>query len=116
MTTASMPSASTASAARSGLCSPASSRSPWSAAKARSGEPVLYGAPSRACARAVRLALAERCVACRLEEVAVFGPEGVPAAHRARPPFGRTPAFEHDGFRLYESGAISRYVDEAFAG
>ena len=31
-------------------------------------------------------------------------------------PFGRIPAFEHDGFRLYETGAIARYVDEAFEG
>ena len=26
------------------------------------------------------------------------------------------PAFEHDGFRLFETAAITRYVDEAFAG
>ncbi|TIU03422.1 MAG: glutathione S-transferase family protein, partial [Mesorhizobium sp.] len=31
-------------------------------------------------------------------------------------PFGRIPAFEHDGFRLYETSAIARYVDEAFDG
>ncbi|TIV87229.1 MAG: glutathione S-transferase family protein, partial [Mesorhizobium sp.] len=31
-------------------------------------------------------------------------------------PFGRIPAFEHDGFRLFETGAIARYVDEAFDG
>ena len=80
------------------------------------GEPVLYGAAYSVYVRAVRLVLAEKGVAYRLEEVDVFGPEGVPAAHRARHPFGRIPAFEHDGFRLYESGAISRYVDEAFAG
>jgi glutathione S-transferase len=80
------------------------------------GESVLYGAAYSVYVRAVRLVLAEKCVAYRLEEVDVFGPEGVPAAHRARHPFGRIPAFEHDGFRLYESGAISRYIDEAFAG
>jgi len=26
------------------------------------------------------------------------------------------PAFEHDGFRLYETRAITRYIDEAFDG
>jgi glutathione S-transferase len=36
--------------------------------------------------------------------------------HRARHPFGKIPAFEHDGFRLYEAGAITRYVDEALPG
>ena len=30
--------------------------------------------------------------------------------------FGKIPAFEHGGFRLYEAGAINRYVDEAFPG
>jgi glutathione S-transferase len=36
-------------------------------------------------------------------------------AHLSRHPFGRIPAFEHDGFMLYETQAIMRYVDEAFA-
>jgi glutathione S-transferase len=34
--------------------------------------------------------------------------------HLARHPFGRVPAFEHDGFALYESQAIIRYLDETF--
>ena len=29
-------------------------------------------------------------------------------------PFGRIPAFEHDGFRIYETQAILRYVDQVF--
>jgi glutathione S-transferase len=31
--------------------------------------------------------------------------------HLARHPFGRVPAFEHDGFSLYETQAILRYLD-----
>ena len=31
-----------------------------------------------------------------------------------RHPFGRIPAFEHDGFALYETQAIIRYLDETF--
>ncbi|HSA83088.1 MAG TPA: glutathione S-transferase family protein, partial [Geminicoccaceae bacterium] len=31
-------------------------------------------------------------------------------------PFGKVPAFEHDGFALYETDAIARYVNEAFPG
>ncbi len=34
----------------------------------------------------------------------------------ARQPFAKVPAFEHDGFRIYETSAIMRYVDEAFDG
>ena len=33
-----------------------------------------------------------------------------------RHPFGRIPAFEHERFDLYEAGAITCYVDEAFPG
>lgn len=33
-----------------------------------------------------------------------------------RNPFGRVPAFGHNGFTLYETQAILRYVDENFAG
>ena len=31
--------------------------------------------------------------------------------HLARHPFGRVPVLEHDGFRLYETQAILRYLD-----
>ena len=48
--------------------------------------------------------------------VDVFAADGVPAWYLEHHPFGRIPAFEHDGFRLFETTAITRYVDEAFAG
>jgi glutathione S-transferase len=79
-------------------------------------DPVVFGAAYSVYVRIVRLVLAEKRVAYRLQEVDVFAPGGPPAEHRARHPFGRIPAFEHDGFRLYEAGAIARYVDEAFPG
>jgi glutathione S-transferase len=78
--------------------------------------PVLFGATYSAYVRSARLALEEKGVAYRLEEVDIFAPGGPPPAYCERHPFGRIPAFEHDGFRLYETGAITRYVDEAFAG
>ncbi len=34
----------------------------------------------------------------------------------ARHPFGRIPAIEHDGFALYETQAILRYVDAVVSG
>jgi glutathione S-transferase len=33
-----------------------------------------------------------------------------------RQPFAKVPGFEHDGFALYETQAIMRYVDERFPG
>jgi glutathione S-transferase len=79
-------------------------------------KPILYGASYSVYVRSARLALAEKGVDYDLVEVDVFAPDGPPAEHLARQPFGKIPAFEHDGFRLYEAGAIIRYVDEAFPG
>jgi glutathione S-transferase len=36
--------------------------------------------------------------------------------HLARHPFGRMPTIEHDGFALYETQAILRYIADAFPG
>ncbi len=79
-------------------------------------EPIVFGAAYSVYLRAVRLALEEKGVPYRLEEVDIFADGGPPADYLARHPFARIPAFEHDGFRLYETNAISHYVDEAFPG
>jgi len=78
--------------------------------------PRVFGAAYSVYVRIVRLVLAEKAVPYELIEVEVFGPTGPPRDHLARHPFGRMPAFEHAGFQLYETTAISRYIDEAFAG
>ena len=36
--------------------------------------------------------------------------------HLARHPFGRVPVIEHDGFQLYETQAIQRYLDRVLPG
>src|SRR5262245_65549124 len=77
---------------------------------------IVYGAPYSVYVRSVRLTLIEKGVAHELVEVDVFAPGGPPAEHLERQPFGKIPAFEHDGFPLYEAGAIMRYVDDAFSG
>jgi glutathione S-transferase len=79
-------------------------------------EPTLYGAPYSVYVRAARLTLVEKGVAHRLVEVDIFADGGPPEDYLRRQPFRRIPAFEHDGFCLYETGAITRYVDEAFDG
>ena len=79
-------------------------------------DPILFGLSRSVYTRIARLALEEKGVRYAFEEVEIFGSAGVPAEHLARQPFGRIPAFAHDGFMLYETGAITRYVDEAFAG
>ncbi|PYB71447.1 glutathione S-transferase family protein [Rhizobium wuzhouense] len=78
--------------------------------------PQLYGADYSVYVRIARLALLEKGVAYDLVPVDIFAEDGIPAAHRQRHPFGKIPAFEHGDFHLYETGAITRYVDEAFDG
>ncbi|PKA41451.1 glutathione S-transferase family protein [Rhizobium sullae] len=81
-----------------------------------SQKPKLFGADYSVYVRAVRLALHEKGVDYDLVPVDVFAASGPPSSYLARQPFGRIPAFEHDSFNLYESGAITRYLDEAFEG
>lgn len=78
-------------------------------------KPILYGPAYSTYARAARLALEEKGVDYDLVEIDFIG-SGMPAEQLARDPFGKVPAFEHDGFSLYETCAIERYVDEAFDG
>src|ERR1700737_1991841 len=78
--------------------------------------PIVFGAPYSVYVRAVRLALEEKGVAYELVPVDIFAPSGPPADHMKRHPFVKIPAFEHESFRLYEAGAVTRYVDETFAG
>jgi len=77
-------------------------------------DPILYGPGYSTYTRSARLALEEKGVGYQHVEVDFL--QGMPEDQRARQPFGKVPAFEHDGFRLYETCAIERYVDEAFAG
>jgi glutathione S-transferase len=75
----------------------------------------LHGYRYSVYVRIVRLVLAEKGVACERVEVNPFAAD-VPAAYLALHPFGRVPALVHDGFGLYETGAITRYIDRTFAG
>jgi glutathione S-transferase len=74
--------------------------------------PIVYGSAMSPYVWSVRLTLAEKGVAHELVSVGMS--EMRSEAHLARQPFAKIPAFEHDGFMLYETQAIMRYVDEAF--
>ncbi|UVC13666.1 glutathione S-transferase family protein [Mesorhizobium onobrychidis] len=79
-------------------------------------KPVVYGADNSVYVRMVRLVLEEKGIDYELVPVDIFAADGVPGWYFDHQPFGRIPAFEHDAFRLYETSAIARYVDEAFDG
>ena len=76
---------------------------------------VLHGYRYSVYVRIARLALAEKGVAYDRVEVNPFAPD-VPAPYLALHPFGRVPTLVHDDFALYETGAITRYLDRTFAG
>lgn len=77
--------------------------------------PVLHGYRPSVYVRVARLALAEKGVAYDQVEVNPFAADA-PPAYLVLQPFNRVPTLVHDGFVLYETGAITRYVDRAFAG
>jgi glutathione S-transferase len=79
-------------------------------------KPILYGADYSVYVRIARMALEEKGVGYELVPLDIFAAEGIPAWYLEHHPFGRIPAFEHDGFRLFETNAITRYIDEAFDG
>ena len=74
--------------------------------------PIVYGPAGSTYVWSTRLALAEKGVAHELIEVPFGDHRQEP--HLSRHPFAKVPAFEHDGFQLYETQAILRYIDERF--
>ncbi len=79
-------------------------------------KPILYGPRFSTYVRTVSLVLAEKDVAYDVHEVDMAAGGHKEPAHLARHPFAKVPAFEHEGFMLYETCAIARYIDEAFQG
>lgn len=80
------------------------------------GDPIVYGPAYSTYTRSVRMALAEKSLSYKLVEVDVLKGEGERPEHLRRHPFGKVPAFEHDGFALYETAAINHYIDDVLAG
>jgi glutathione S-transferase len=62
-----------------------------------------------------RLALHEKGVGYNWVEINPFS-ENMPASYLALHPFKRVPALLHGDFAVYETSAITRYIDEAFEG
>ncbi|WP_340117739.1 glutathione S-transferase family protein [Pelagibius sp. 7325] len=79
-------------------------------------KPILFGPSYSVYVRIAKIVLAEKGVDHDQVAFDVFDHNDWPADWPQRQPFGQVPAFEHDGFRLYETRAVTRYVDEAFAG
>lgn len=76
---------------------------------------VLHGYHHSVYVRIVRMTLLEKGVPWRHVEIDPFA-ETISADYLALNPFGRVPTLVDGDFVLYETAAISRYIDEAFSG
>lgn len=77
---------------------------------------TVRGAAYSVYARILRLALMEKGIDHGWVEVDIFGDEAAAAAQRAHNPFAKVPSLDHDGFTLYETGPMLRYLEAAFGG
>jgi glutathione S-transferase len=75
----------------------------------------LYGYSYSVYLRIAAMALVEKNLSWTHVEIDPFA-ETIPETYLALNPFGRVPTLVHDGFVLYETTAITRYIDEAFSG
>ncbi len=78
--------------------------------------PIIHGPAISTYVRTTRLACEEKAAEYQLVEVDIMQGGNKAPQHLARHPFGRVPAFEHDGFTLYETSAITRYLDAVLPG
>lgn len=70
---------------------------------------IVHGVPGSPYGRAVLATLVEKGASFRLSPVIPGTLKVEP--HVSRHPFGRVPVLEHEGFMLYETQAILRYLD-----
>lgn len=83
--------------------------------EARMADPVqLHGYRYSVYHRIARLALLAKEVEHRIIEVDPFA--DLSQAYLKLHPFGRVPVLVHGAFELFETGAITRYVDRTFPG
>ncbi|RKH03465.1 glutathione S-transferase family protein [Corallococcus sp. CA053C] len=77
----------------------------------------VYGNPMSTCTRKVLTVLAEKGREAEFINIDLMKGEQKSPAHVARQPFGVVPAFEtDDGFMMYESRAIIRFLDRTLPG
>jgi len=76
----------------------------------------LYGFDGSTYVRTVRMLLAEKGASFEQDPVNVLAGETHQPAHLERQPFGKVPVIEHDGMKIYETGAIMRYLNEVLPG
>lgn len=77
---------------------------------------TIYGHPMSTCTRKVLTTVTELALPYELSLLDFGKGEHKQPAHVARQPFGRMPAIDHDGFAMFESRAICRYLNDVGGG
>jgi glutathione S-transferase len=76
----------------------------------------IFGNPFSTCTRKVLMTAAETGTPHELVVIDFAKGEHKHEQHVRRQPFGRVPALEDDGFEMYESRAMCRYIDRKSGG
>ena len=76
---------------------------------------IVYGTPVSTYVRTVRLLLEEVGANYDLKSVGIFNGENTSAEYLAKHPFGKVPTIEVDGEVIYESAAITSYLNTILA-
>ncbi|WP_067561542.1 glutathione S-transferase family protein [Halofilum ochraceum] len=77
---------------------------------------VLYGFDGSTYVRTVRMLLAEKGADYDQVQVNVLEGEPRQPEHLERHPFGKVPVLDHDGMRILETSAITRYLNDVLEG
>ncbi len=75
----------------------------------------VYGSPVSTCTLRVLTTLIEKGIPYQLVPIALNKGDQKSAEHIAKQPFGRIPVLDDDGFLIYESRAICRYIAKKYA-
>ena len=76
---------------------------------------TVYGTPISTYVRTVRLLLEEAGAEYDIKEVGIFNGENTSAEYLTKNPFAKVPTLEVDGEVLYETAAITDYLDTVVA-
>lgn len=77
---------------------------------------TVHGSPYSTCSQRVFTALAEKGVEAELHTLDFATGEHKLPAHLKLQPFGKVPVLEDDGYFVYESRAIAKYIAKKYAG
>lgn len=77
---------------------------------------TIYGHPMSTCTRKVLMTAQELGTPYELVTIDFGTGEHKREPHLSRQPFGKIPAIDHDGFAMYESRPITRYLNDLGGG